>query len=232
MTVDVTKESNSSWIECFDDHSSSCIDFRMIFIWRISPLSIQINCWDWASVVPNNNAIRVKHWNNFKNKFISQFLGIRVVTDQELNDSLHNEAWIWFSWMNSSTYNNSRSFCNVFFSGIKVCNNKHFAVISRKSFTHWSFSYSISILSCTNRVDKWFQIRIRVWITMSNINFIKIISKLKIKRKTIIIVLPFFVLLLLSVLVIANVFTISMPTIVHSFGLLSWIHKRKHTLIV
>jgi len=134
--------------------------------------------------------------------------------------------------MNSRTYNYSRSLCNVFLSGIKVCYDEHFAVISRKSFTHWSFSNSISILSCTNRVDKCLQIRIRVWIAMSNINFIKIISKLKIKRKTIIIVLPFFVLLFLSVLVIANVFTISMPTIVHSFGFLSWIHKRKHTLIV
>lgn len=111
MSMTINIKEYFSWVECFLKHLLRIENFRnRLLTWR-NPFTIQIHTWQWTSIVPNNDAIRIQHWNDLEDKKISQLIWDFIIAEQELNHSFNDEASRCFSWMNSSCddYTISRS---------------------------------------------------------------------------------------------------------------------------
>lgn len=56
------------------DHKLGVPNWRVSLPYDSSVLTIQITAGERTAVVPNNYPIWVQHWDQFENKFFSQFL--------------------------------------------------------------------------------------------------------------------------------------------------------------
>lgn len=73
---------------------------------RLNELSVKIVTWKRCSVVTNDNAIRINHWNNFKHCFSSEIDRFGWGPSDKIQKSVHNIAWVRFTRVDSSTNNN------------------------------------------------------------------------------------------------------------------------------
>lgn len=69
--------------------------FRMV-VYRVKltrtsdPLSVKVCSHEGASVVTNDNAIRVLHRDYFENKSVAKELSVEILTNKKVDDSVHN----------------------------------------------------------------------------------------------------------------------------------------------
>ena len=70
MTMEVTEEENVTGFECAFHHQLRVVVYRVEFARRANPLPVEILAHKRASVVANDDAIRVEHRNNLKDKGI------------------------------------------------------------------------------------------------------------------------------------------------------------------
>ena len=70
MTVEVTEEENVTGFECAFHHQLRVVVYRVEFARGADPLSVEILAHKRASVVANDDAIRVEHRNKLKDKGI------------------------------------------------------------------------------------------------------------------------------------------------------------------
>jgi hypothetical protein len=73
-------------------------------------LPIEIMAAQAASVVANYYSIRVEHGDNFKNKSFSKNPRGFLITDEVLDEALHDEAAVRLSWVDPATQNDALAF--------------------------------------------------------------------------------------------------------------------------
>ena len=136
------------------------------------PLSVQIVARETGSVVANDDAIGIKHGDNFENKIISQIFGILVITHQELKDTFYYKGGVGLSRMDPRRDYYGSSDGYVLWSAAEICYYCHLTVIQSKCFAYYGLSDSILRFRSTKSLKKLAAVTIRVRIAMSKINFI------------------------------------------------------------
>ena len=227
--MNITVEEDVSALKSLSHHHLCWAVLWALFHAWSNPLPIEIQSTQWASIVTNDNTIWIKHWNDFKDKVISQVLGNFIFTDQELQYTFHNERGITFSWMDSTGNDNGPSYSYFFWSWAEVGNDCHFTIVSSNGFAHNSFSDSIFLLWLTKSYQKFRSVRISVWVTMRSIDLVFVMHELYLEGKS---VVESSTLLLESVWEVTNVGSITIPSISLSvirlcffFGVKQWFHS-------
>jgi hypothetical protein len=78
------------------------------------PSSVKVTASKGTSVVAVDYAIRIEHWNDFKNEILSEYPGFfRIRISKKVNDTSHHPAANDFAWMDSCCNNNALSLLKV-----------------------------------------------------------------------------------------------------------------------
>eukprot|EP00356_Strombidium_inclinatum_P013872 CAMPEP_0170497566 /NCGR_PEP_ID=MMETSP0208-20121228/25058_1 /TAXON_ID=197538 /ORGANISM="Strombidium inclinatum, Strain S3" /LENGTH=90 /DNA_ID=CAMNT_0010774421 /DNA_START=2323 /DNA_END=2595 /DNA_ORIENTATION=+ len=90
--MDVHEQFNLAALQRLSNHVLHAEDLRRVPETGAHPLSIQVVATEAASVVANNDAVRVQHRNNFEDELVSKDQGLELVTHEEFDCTFHNEA--------------------------------------------------------------------------------------------------------------------------------------------
>lgn len=71
MTVEVTEEKDVSTFESFLHHQLGVIEDWVLLAAGPNPLAIEIQPYNTAPIVPDNDSIRVQHGDNFEYECVS-----------------------------------------------------------------------------------------------------------------------------------------------------------------
>ena len=94
------------------EHCWKQISFIIIDI-IIIKLSVQIPSSETSPIISSNDSIRIQHWNNLKNKLLTQLVA-NLSAYKLLYNALNDPGTIGFAWMNPAIYNNffiSSAYC-------------------------------------------------------------------------------------------------------------------------
>ena len=91
MTVEITIKINFAAFECLSYHLFNCIAFWEKLWTRVDILAIEVMAGQAASIVADDNTVRVQHWHNFENVSITKYHGSVIVANKILDESLHDE---------------------------------------------------------------------------------------------------------------------------------------------
>lgn len=79
MPMEIAEEKHVSTFNSFSNHHFYCEVFRIHFRTRCNPLTVEILSRKWASIVSNDDPVRVQHRDYFENKVVSQVLSPFIV---------------------------------------------------------------------------------------------------------------------------------------------------------
>ena len=107
----------------------------MVVLWEeftgaADPLAVHIGAHKTASVIANDDSIRILHGNNFEHKCISEQFGLGIFADQEIDHAIHHPTRIGFSWVNSGS--EYRRFSNGYILRIRgeISDDQHVNIIT------------------------------------------------------------------------------------------------------
>ncbi len=157
---------------------------------------------------------------------------------------MHHPRRVWFAWMSSWCQDYAFTDWQFDWLAQEVSYDQHVNIIACHRLTKHCLPDSVSCLLETDTLQVLAQVRICVWIAVSQVNSVFVICKLKVKTQGIVVLLFCFLLLGLNwlaksdipifalCLVVLNISTVTVPTNPFLFGLLHAIDQRFHALIV
>lgn len=119
----VAVQVNLSTFKSFPYHLLDGITFRKELWAGIYILSIQVVPRETTSIVADYHAIGIKHWHNFENITVTKHHCRCVITDQKLNETLHDKRAIALPRMHSSSQNDALSLSNMVLRALKICDD-------------------------------------------------------------------------------------------------------------
>lgn len=118
--MDVNKQVNRPALQRLIHHHLHGVDLRRQVCIRSGPLSIEVKTRETGSVVAYNNAIRVKHRHQFKNKGFSKARGLTIIAHKKFKKPFHDQTCIGFAWMDSARYNHAFALRNLVLARLEV----------------------------------------------------------------------------------------------------------------
>lgn len=88
--------------------------------------------------------------------------------------------------MNSTGDDNSSPHCYLLWPGAEVGDDGHFAVIASNCLAHNCLSYSVFGFWNAQLLEKFGAVRVRIWITMSYIDFILVVHELDLESESVV----------------------------------------------
>jgi len=128
--MEVTVEFDFTALESLADHLLDSIALWEDLRAWIRILAIQVMTRQAASIVTNDNPIRVQHWNYLEDVPLAEGVSYFVVADEELQQALDDVGTVAFTWVNSSSDNDALPPGNTILRAHEVRYNKHFKVIA------------------------------------------------------------------------------------------------------
>lgn len=91
VTMQVTVKGKVSLVCKLGNKLLRVVDGRMKNFTWVFPPSVEIAAGQTAPVVPIDDSIWVEHWHNLEHKFVSQLIGLGIIADQKVYDTLHHK---------------------------------------------------------------------------------------------------------------------------------------------
>ena len=97
VPVNVDEDVDVSAFQGFAHHFFHACNLGTGFDRRGDPLSVQVEARETAAVVADYNSVRVQHWYYFEDVRIAELSGFLLISQNELNDTFHDEATVAFA---------------------------------------------------------------------------------------------------------------------------------------
>lgn len=143
MAVHIDEDMDVSALKRLADHLLHRVDLWRLLNWRGLPLSVEVKTGERAPVVPNYDAIRVKHRNYLENEDVSQLSGILLVREDKFDEAFHDVARVGFSRVNSWGEDQALPVRYLILSWCEICYYKHLAVVACSCLAQRGSSESI-----------------------------------------------------------------------------------------
>ena len=101
MSMEITEEENVSTLQRALHHEFRVVIDRVELARRSNPLPVQILSHQRAPIVANDYTIWVQHWYNLEDEGAPEEFSVLVVTNQEVNDAIHEPGRVTFTRMNT-----------------------------------------------------------------------------------------------------------------------------------
>ena len=209
MSVVVTVEEDISWILCLSHHNLGGEILWALFHWGTLPLTVQIEAWEWASVISNDDTVRIQHWDHFENEVISQVASTLILRNKIFECPVHHVRGLALSWMNSWRQNYSSPQSDLFGSAEEVCDDYHLAIIASQRLGQYCLSDFIFGLVVAKSLKKLTTVRVCVGVTVSQVDLVIVILEGYLEGECMIVTTAFA---LHCVLIVADIFSWSIPS--------------------
>jgi len=102
VPMEITVEENISTFKCFLHHELCVIEDWVLFAAWSDPLSVQILAYQGAPIVADDDSVGVQHWYDLEDKCTTEKLCLLIIAYQKVDDTVHDEGRIRFTWMNTA----------------------------------------------------------------------------------------------------------------------------------
>lgn len=101
MSVEITIKQDVPRLLCLFHQLHGGMIFGANLLAGLDPLPVQVEARQAAPVVANDNAVRVKHWNNLEYEVVSKVPGALILRNEVLQRPLDHEACIGLPWVHT-----------------------------------------------------------------------------------------------------------------------------------
>lgn len=92
--MNVTVEENVARLQRLTHHHFCCAVLGALLHARRNPLTIEIVTAERGTVVADDYTVWVQHGNDLEHEVVTQVLGVVIITDEELQNTLDNETCV------------------------------------------------------------------------------------------------------------------------------------------
>jgi hypothetical protein len=101
VSVEITIKQDVPGLLCLFHQLHGGMIFGANLLAGLDPLPVQVKARQAAPVVANDNAVRVKHWNNLEYEVVSKVPGAFILRNEVLQRPLDHEACIGLPWVHT-----------------------------------------------------------------------------------------------------------------------------------